>query len=123
VDVSLGVFWRLDLDNQVYRRNVKSSSCDICCYEHAKFLFFESLKRDFSLILCNISVHHFYIFLDFIGKKKLVCLRFCARKNDCLASTTVADKDVCKRSYAVVVGYIDGKMSDRSRGFVFKISR
>jgi hypothetical protein len=113
VDVCLGVFWWLNLNNQVNRRNVKSSSCDISCHEHAKFLFFKSLKRDLSLVLGNVTVHHFNVFFDFVGKEKLICFRFGARKNDCLASAAVANKDVCKRSYTVVVGDVDGKMRYR----------
>ncbi len=113
MDVSLSIFWWLNLNNQVNRRDVKSSSRDISCHENAKFLFFKSLKRDLSLVLGNVTVHHFNVFFNFVGEEKLVCFRFGARENDCLASSTVANKDVCKRSYTVVVGDVDGKMRNR----------
>ena len=69
MDISLSIFWWLYLDYQVNRRDIQSSRCDISGDKYAKFLFFKSLQRDLSLVLGNVTVHHFNVFLDFVREE------------------------------------------------------
>lgn len=69
MDISLSVFWWLYLDYQVNRRDVQSSRRDISGDKHAEFLFFKPFQRDLSLVLSDVTVHHFNVFLDFVGEE------------------------------------------------------
>ena len=66
VNVSLNIFWWLDLDNKIYIRNIKTSGGYISCNQDVKLAFFESLQSDFTLILCDVTVHDFDVFFNFI---------------------------------------------------------
>lgn len=70
MDVGFSVFWRFNLYNKVDTRDIKTTGSDISCYENAEFLFFEALECNFTLVLGNISVHDFDIFLHFLRQKK-----------------------------------------------------
>ena len=72
MDVRLGVLGWLNLHDEVNTGNIKSSSSDVCSYENIKFLIFESLEGDFSLVLGDVTVHNFDILLDFVRQQELV---------------------------------------------------
>lgn len=66
MNVGLSVLWRLNLNNKVNVWNVEASRSYISCNQHTKFVLFESLKSNFSLILGNITMHDLNVILDFV---------------------------------------------------------
>ena len=66
MDVSLGVLGWLNLHDQVDTRDVKATSSDISCHQHAEFFLLEALEGDLSLILCNIAMHDLDVFFDLL---------------------------------------------------------
>ena len=65
MDVGLSIFWWLDLNDQIDIRNIKTSWGNVSSHQDTELLLFESFKSDLSLILRDISVHDFDVFLDF----------------------------------------------------------
>jgi len=66
VNVSLNIFWWLDLDNKIYIRNIETSGGNIGRNKDVKLAFFKSLEGDFTLILSDVTVHDFDVFFNFI---------------------------------------------------------
>ena len=66
MNVSLNIFWWLNLDNEIDIWNIETSGGNIGCNEDVKLAFFESLEGDFALILSDVTVHDFDVFFNFI---------------------------------------------------------
>lgn len=66
MDVSLGVLWWLNLNNEVDRRDVETAGSDIGSDKNGELLLFEALEGDLSLVLCDVTVHHFNVSLDLL---------------------------------------------------------
>ena len=67
MDICFGVFGRLDLDDKVDAGDVKTARSDVCGNQNAELFLFKALESDLSLVLCNVSVHDFNVFLNFLG--------------------------------------------------------
>jgi len=76
VDVSFGVLWRLNLNDEVHRGDIQASASHISRNQNLEFLVLEALQCDFTLVLRNVTVHHFNLVLNFFTLQKLVCLVF-----------------------------------------------
>lgn len=120
VNVCFSVFRRFNLNYQVHWRDVKTSWSDICGDQNWKLFLFEALQCNFSLVLCDVSVHYLNLVLNFFGKKKLICLGFCRCKNDCLPRTAITNQNISKWRDSVVPGDVDRKVLNCFRCFVFK---
>ena len=64
MDISLSVLGRLNLDDQVDTRDVKTASSNVCGHQNAKLLLLKALQGDFSLVLGDVTMHHFDILFD-----------------------------------------------------------
>ena len=65
VNVGLSVLGRLNLHDEVYTWDVKATGGYISGHKHAELLLLEALEGHFTLVLCDIAVHDFNVFLDF----------------------------------------------------------
>lgn len=74
MDVSLGVLWWFDLDNQVDGGNVQTSGGHVSRNQNLELLVLEALKSDLTLILRDITVHHFNLVFNFFRLEQLICL-------------------------------------------------
>jgi len=52
------------LDDEINTGNVQSTGSHISSDKYTEFFIFESLEGDFTLILCNVSVHDLNVLLD-----------------------------------------------------------
>ena len=66
MNVCFSIFWRLDLDYQIDVLDVETARGHIGCNKNLEFSFFESLHCYLSLVLSNISMHHFDVLLYLI---------------------------------------------------------
>ena len=121
MNVSLGLLGRLQLDYQVYVRDVKASRSNVSGNENAEFPLFKSLHCDLSLVLSDITMHHLYVLLDFVGEQKRVRVGFCLGEDDLFASLAVHDENVCQGGQTVLEGALDGQVLHRVRSFVLQI--
>lgn len=69
VYVCLCVVWRLDLDHQVYVRDVQAPGGDVRSDKDRELLLLESLQGDFTLVLGDVSVHDLDIPLQLIVRQ------------------------------------------------------
>lgn len=120
MDVSLGILWGLNLDNQVDRGDVKSTGSDISSNQHAKLLFLEALQSHFSLVLGDIAMHDLDVLLNLVGQQKLVSFLLGRCKHDSL-STSVANEHISQSGGSVVVRHINGQMSDSPGSLVLQV--
>ena len=65
MNICLSVFGWLNLDDKVDTRDIKAASSNVCGNQYAKLLLFKTLKCDFSLVLSDVTVHHFNVLFDF----------------------------------------------------------
>lgn len=93
MDVSLWVNGWFHLDDEVNAWDVQATGCDISGNEHLELLFLEALEGHFTLVLGDVTVHHFDLVLDLVRQKELVGFVLCLSKHDSLACT-IADQDV-----------------------------
>ena len=77
MDVCFRVFRGLDLNDQVYRRDIEATRSDIGGHKHLKLLLLESLQSYLSLVLGYVAMHNFDLVLYFFGQQQLVGLDFC----------------------------------------------
>jgi hypothetical protein len=117
VDVCFRVLRRLNLHDQINTRNVKATGGNISGHKDLKFQIFEPLQGHFTLVLCNVTMHHLNLVLDFVRQKKLVRLVFGRGENYGLSSA-IANQDVSKSRDAVVVGTVDDKVLHTFRRLV-----
>lgn len=89
MNIRLGVLGRLNLNHKINVWNVKSSGCDICCHQNLKLAFFEPFDGDFPLVLSDVTMHHFHILFDLIGKNQLVRILLRLSENDRFSISTV----------------------------------
>ena len=75
MDVGLNIFGWLDLDYEIHIRNIKSSRRHICRHKYAELVIFEPRECNLSLALCDVTMHNFNVFGDFIREDKCVGLR------------------------------------------------
>ena len=66
MDVGLCLFGWLNLDYQVDIRDVKTTGRDVSCDQDSELAFLEALHRDFTLILCDITMHDLNVLLDLV---------------------------------------------------------
>ena len=74
MDVSFCIFGGLDLYDEVDAGDVKTARSDVGGNQDAELFLFEALESDLSLVLRNVSVHDFNVFLNFLRQKKVVGL-------------------------------------------------
>lgn len=94
MNIGLNLLWGLDLDDQVNIRDVESTGGDISGDQHLEFSFLKSLHRDFTLVLNDVTVHHFDVLLDFVSQNKSVRVSLGLSEHDSFACATVANEDV-----------------------------
>ena len=82
MNVSLSIFWRLDLDDKIDVGNVDTSRGDICGDEHAELAVFEALESDLTLRLGDVAVHHLDIRLDLVAEEQRVRVSLCLREDN-----------------------------------------
>ena len=121
MDVSLGLFRGLQLDYQVYVRDVKTSRSNVSGYENAEFALFKSLHCDLTLVLSDITMHHLYILLDLIGEQKRVSVGFRLGENDHFPSLPVNDKNVCQGGKTVLEGALNRQVLHSVRSFILQV--
>lgn len=63
MDVGLGIFGWVKLDDQVDIWDVETSGCHVSSYENLELAISESFEGHFSLVLSDVSVHG----LDIVG--------------------------------------------------------
>ena len=119
MDIGFGVFWWLNLNNQVDILNIQSSWGDICGNQNLEFSFFESFHGYFSLILCNISMHNLDVLLDFVWEDQLVGIVFGLSENNGFSISSVADQDVSQSRHSILIWAVNGQMVHFFRGFIF----
>jgi hypothetical protein len=90
MNIGLSILGWFQLNNEFNIWNVKTSSSNISGDQHLKFMVLESLDRDLSLILSDISMHDFNIMSDLVGKKQRVCISLGRRKDNNPASASIA---------------------------------
>lgn len=95
MDVRLGVFWGLYLDNKVDTGDVQSTGRNIGGDQHVELLLLEALQCHFTLVLGDVTVHDLDVLLDLVGEEELVGLLFGRGEDDALTDT-IADEDVSK---------------------------
>lgn len=66
MDVGLSVLWRLNLDNEVDTRDVQTTGSDVSGDEYAELFVLKSLESDFTLILCDVTMHDLDILLNLL---------------------------------------------------------
>lgn len=112
MNVGLSVFRGLDLHHQVDTGDIKATRSNISSNEDAEFLLFEALEGHFTLVLSDVSVHDFDVFLDFLREKQVVGLFLSRSEHDGL-STTVADEHISQSGDAVLVRAVDSQVLHR----------
>jgi hypothetical protein len=85
VDVSLSVSGRLNLDNQIDIRDIKTSGGNISSNQDIEFALLKSLESYLTLVLANISMHDLNIVLNFISENQLISISFGLSENDSFA--------------------------------------
>ena len=109
MNVGFSILRGLDLNDEIDARDVKATGSNISCDQHAKLVLLKALKSDFSLILRDITVHDFDVFLDLFCHEQVIRLLL-GRGEDNALSTTVANEDVSKSIETVLVGAVDRQM-------------
>jgi hypothetical protein len=120
MDVGLSVFWGFDLDNEINTRDVQSTSSNISSYKHTELFVLESLESDFTLVLSDVSVHDFNVLLDLLWHEEGIGFGLGWCEHNGLASA-VDNEDVSESSDAVVVGTVNGQVSDCPGCFVLEV--
>jgi hypothetical protein len=90
VDIGLGIFWWLELDNKTDSFHVETSGSDIGGDEDSELAFFEPLDGSLSLVLRDTTVHHFTIELDSVSLAKSVSVSPGGSENNHFSITHVA---------------------------------
>jgi len=94
VNVGLCLLWWLKLDYEVYVGNIESTRSNISRNQHLELILLEALHRDFTLVLRNVSVHHFDVLLDLVGEDERVGIGLGLGEDNGFAFATVANKDI-----------------------------
>ena len=68
MNVCFCIFGWFDLDYKVNCWNIKSTGSNICCNKYLKLFLFKSFKSNLSLILGNVTMHHFNLRFYFFRK-------------------------------------------------------
>ena len=110
VDVGLSLLGWLNLDDQVHIGNVKSTGSDISGDQDTEFSFLEALHGYFTLILRNVTMHHFNVLLDLIRQKKRVGIGLCLREDNDLSSLSVHYENIGECRQTVLEGALDSQM-------------
>ena len=72
MDVGLGIFWWLELDNQADSLDIESSGSNVSSDKYIELALLESLDGSLSLILGNTSMHDLDVLLDGVTLAKHV---------------------------------------------------
>lgn len=121
MNVSLSVFWRLNLDDKVNVWDVEASGGDIGGHEDLELAFLEPLDRHLSLILRYVAMHYFHLLFDFLGQNQLVCILLRLREYDCLGVSSIADKYVSKSCHSIVEGTLYRQVINLPSCLVFEV--
>ena len=63
-------------------------------------------------------MHHLDVLLDLVGDDQSICVSFGLSEDDGLSLTSVANKNICKGSDAILVGAADGQVLHLLGGLV-----
>lgn len=66
MNVSLGLFWRLNLDDKVHTGDVQTSCGNICSHQNTELLLLETFEGHLALRLRNIAMHHLNVVPDLL---------------------------------------------------------
>lgn len=66
MDVRFCIFGWLYLHDEINTWNIKPPGCYVSCNKDIEFFLLKPLKSDLALVLRNITVHNFNVFLDFV---------------------------------------------------------
>lgn len=99
MDVGFHFFWRLNLNDQVNIGDIEATRSDVSGDKYFKFAFFEALHSNFTLILRNITMHHFNVLLDLVRQNETVSISLGLSKHNGLSiGTSITDKHIGKSS-------------------------
>jgi hypothetical protein len=84
-------------------------------------MLFKSFKSNFSLVLGNISMHHFNLIVDLVRQEERVSFYLCGAEDDGLSKTSVDQKNISQCLHPVVERTIDRNVIDILLGSIFKI--
>jgi hypothetical protein len=96
MDVGLGLFWWLDLDDKVNLRDIKSSGRNIGGNEDLELSVLESLDCDLTLILGDTTMHYLDVVVNGFGPHELVSVIFRLCKHNDLSGSAVDSDDFAK---------------------------
>lgn len=91
MNVGFSVFWRFDLNHEFNVWNVETSGGHVGGDKHLELAFSEPLQGDFSLILSNVSVHHFKVTLNLVRHQQRVSISLGLSENESLAILAITD--------------------------------
>lgn len=112
MDVSFTIFWRFNLDDQFNIWNIETSGSDVSCYQHTKFVLFESLQGNLSLILSDVTMHDLNVFINFIRQDQVICFHLCGGEDNGLSSTTINGQQISQSLLSVMVRTVNRYMID-----------
>ncbi len=121
MDVGLGLFRGLDLDDQVDVGDVKTTRGNISCDKNSEFALLEALHGDFTLVLGDVTVHDLDVLLDLVRQEERVGVGLSLSKDDDLACFAVDDENVSEGRQTVLEGALDCKMGNIASSLVLKL--
>jgi len=122
VDVSIDLFGRFQLHNEIHFWDVETSSCDVSSYQTFEFTFLKALECDLSLLLRNVSVENLCFLLEVSLQKDLVGLLLCFSEDDGSTMTPTIEVDNVRNDcVSMIVGAVEGQMFDGLGGSDFGI--
>lgn len=109
MNIGINFFWRLQLDNKIYFRNIKSSCCDIGSNKTLKFSLFECLESYLSLFLRDISMEDLSLLFKISFKENFVGFLFGFAENNCSSvSSTVKVDNIGNNRISMIVRAVEG---------------
>ena len=121
MDVGLSLLGWLNLDDQVHVGDVKTTRGDISGDKHAELSFLESLHRDLTLVLSDVTVHDFDVLLDLVRQEQRVGISLRLSEDNDLATLSINDQDVSKRGQTVLEWALNGQMLHVPSRLVFEL--
>ena len=90
MDIRFCVFWRLNLNDQFYIRDVQTSGSNICGYKNLKFAFLKSFHSHFPLVLSNVAMHGLHVMSNCVAQQQLIGVCFCRCENKYFSCASIA---------------------------------
>lgn len=110
MDIGLSILWRLNLNDEINIGDIETSGSNVSGYQNLELLLLESFEGNLSLLLCDITMHNLNLILYFLREKKGVCLSFGGAEDNCLAKTSINEKDIGQSLHPIMVRAVDGDM-------------